>query len=354
MASPRTSSTLVRALCVALACSGASSALFVPSTASAQSADDLKEARRLFRQGLSLEAAGDFAGALTKFEQVGRVKLTHQVRFHMARCKAELGRLNEALGDYRLAEYEAEGSKELPEISAAREKLEARVPKLVITRGEGAEGARIELDGVELGEAKLGTDVAVDPGPHTLVVRLPSKQRFELKVDVAEGESKAVELIPPDDLPLVDSEEVESTGSEDVVAEKPVVEASSSSLPWIIGGVGVASLAASGIFYMLKSGVESDLESTCRGSVCPKSVEDKQSTGESYALLGNVTFGVGLVGVGVALVMLVSSSSDSATPSEQARAERARAARRLAAERSVWVDVATSSTFSGLKLQGQF
>lgn len=350
MASPRTSSNAARALLVALACAGASSPLLVASPASAQTADELKEARRLFRQGLSLEAAGDFAGALTKFEQVGRVKLTHQVRFHMGRCKAELGRLNEALGDYRLAEYEAEGSKELPEISAAREKLEARVPKLVITRGEGAEGSRIELDGVELGEAKLGADVAVDPGPHTLVVRLPNKQRFELQVTVSEGESKEVEIIPPDDLPLVDSEEPSSVGSEDVVPDKPVVEESGSAVPWIIGGVGVASLAASGIFYMLKSGVESDLESSCRGSVCPKSVEDKQSSGESYALLSNVTFGVGLVGVGVAVVMLLSDGpSESAPPAEQARA-----GRRRAAQRNVWVDVASSPTFSGLKLQGQF
>ncbi len=347
MASPRIPSNAARALCIALACSGASSALLVPTSASAQSADELKEARRLFRQGLSLEAAGDFAGALTKFEQVGRVKLTHQVRFHMARCKAELGRLNEALGDYRLAEYEAEGSKELPEISAAREKLEARVPKLVITRGDGAEGSRIELDGVELGEAKLGTEVAVDPGPHTLVVRLPNKQRFELQVEVAEGESKAVEVIPPDDLPLVEAEEPSSAGSEEVVADKPIVEEPGSAVPWIIGGVGVASLAAAGVFYMLKSGVESDLEATCRGSLCPKSVEDKQSSGESYALLSNVTFGVGLVGVGVAAVMLLSGSSDSATPAEQARAARRD-------KRSVWVDVASSSTFSGLKLQGQF
>ncbi|HEX3595535.1 MAG TPA: hypothetical protein VHU80_10545, partial [Polyangiaceae bacterium] len=138
--------------------------------AQAQTQDELERARQQFRQGLSLEAAGDWTSALAKFQEVGKVKLTPQVRFHAARCNEQLGRLNEALGEYRLAEYEAQqqGLKEAAEITQARQGLESRVPKLVIRRGENAEAARIELDGVELGEAQIGQPVAVDPGPHTV------------------------------------------------------------------------------------------------------------------------------------------------------------------------------------------
>jgi hypothetical protein len=68
----------------------------------------LAEARVWFRDGLSLEAAGDWAGALTRFEQVAKVRFTPQVRFHVARCKEHLGRMTEALGDYRISEYEAD------------------------------------------------------------------------------------------------------------------------------------------------------------------------------------------------------------------------------------------------------
>src|SRR5262249_41042985 len=116
--------------------------LLLPGAAFAQSKDDLERARQQYRQGLSLEAAGDWASALAKFVEVGKVKLTPQVRFHSARCNEQLGRLNEALGEYRLAEYEAgqQGldAKEAQEISQARQALESRVPKLVIRRGEGA------------------------------------------------------------------------------------------------------------------------------------------------------------------------------------------------------------------------
>src|ERR1051325_9094803 len=120
---------------------GGAPALLAPRPAAAQSQEELERARQQFRQGLRLEAAGDWAASLAKFVEVGKVKLTPQVRFHGARCNEQLGRLNEALGEYRLAEYEAgqQRLKELQAITQARQALESRVPKLLIKRGEGAE-----------------------------------------------------------------------------------------------------------------------------------------------------------------------------------------------------------------------
>src|SRR5690349_5526477 len=116
---------------------GVSAAAFVSTAArpvAAQSQDDLERARNFFREGLSLEAAGNWAQALAKFREVGKVKLTPQVRFHTARCNEQLGHLNTALGEYKLAEYEGgqQNIPELPAITQARTSLEARIPKLVI------------------------------------------------------------------------------------------------------------------------------------------------------------------------------------------------------------------------------
>ena len=66
--------------------------------ARAQSDEDLAQARVLFNEALSQETAGDWAGALEKMQKVSRVKLTPQVRYHLARCKEHLGRHTEALG----------------------------------------------------------------------------------------------------------------------------------------------------------------------------------------------------------------------------------------------------------------
>ncbi len=283
----------------------------VPTVAVAQDGPELQKARQLFRQGLSLEAAGNWSGALQKFEEVARVKLTPQVRYHMGRCKEHLGRLNEALGEYRIAEFEAteQGAKELGEISAAREQLEARVPKLVISRGAGVETASVILDGVEIGEARVGKEVSVDPGPHVVGAKFRDGRQFQMDVSVAEGETKSIELVPPANLSAgpvaADDDEPDEPAAPPKTDASARIDEKSSAVPWIVGGIGVASLAASGVFFVLRNGAESDLDDTCRGGVCPKSLEGTQSDGETYAMLTGVTLGVGVVGLGVATVLLL-------------------------------------------------
>src|SRR5262245_40360401 len=131
----------------------------------------LDRSRSQFHQGLALETAGDWAGALALFQQVALVKLTPQVRFHIGLCEEHLGQLAAALGDYELAAHEADEAK-VPEVSAQvasrRDDLRARIPQLTITRGPGAEYASVSLDGVSLGASSIGTKLPVDPGPHRI------------------------------------------------------------------------------------------------------------------------------------------------------------------------------------------
>jgi hypothetical protein len=82
-------------------------------------------------------------------------------------------------------------------------------------------------------------------------------------------------------------------------------------LPWVIGGVGVVSLAASGVFYLMKNNAQDELDQGCLGRVCPDTLQATQDRGKSYATLSGVTLGVGVVGVGVAAVMLLSGGGNS-------------------------------------------
>lgn len=327
---------------------GTLTTLVLTTPAHAQDKEALEKARRLYRQGISKEAAGDWAGALAKFEEVAKVKLTPQVRFHMGRCKENLGRLTEALGDYRVAEYEAEqaGAKELDEIRGAREKLEGRVPKLVIVRGKGAENAKIELDGVEVGDSQVGKEVSVDPGPHRVVAKLPNGQSFEESVNVSEGQTEQLELVAPKDLgvaaALAEPEEEEGPPPDDGADARE--DEGSGALPWVIGGIGAVSLVASGVFFTMKNSAEDDLDKECRGDICPKSLQSKQDDGEMFATLTTVTLGVGVVGIGVAAVMLLTSGG---APDDAAK-EASRDPKRLR------VHVGTSSRFMGVNLGGSF
>ncbi|HMR74497.1 MAG TPA: hypothetical protein PKD61_05285 [Polyangiaceae bacterium] len=299
--------------------------LGVTSLGHAQSEDELGQARQLYTQGLTQEAAGDWAGALSAFQQVSRIKMTPQVRYHIARCKENLGRLNEALGGYRLAEYEAERADDkkaelLAEIQKARESLEARIPKLVILRGEGASAIKIELDGVALGPAKVGREVSVDPGPHSIAGISSGGKRFEKTVEVAEGQTERITLDVPEELRRGAGGSESSTGASTsgVVNGGSVQQATSSSaFPWVVTGLGVASLAASGIFFALRGQAEKELDDGCLGNVCPDTLEATEQRGRTYALLSGVTLGVGIVGVGVGTVMLVSRNK-TASPADTA------------------------------------
>jgi hypothetical protein len=319
----------------------------------AQTPAELAKARTLYKQGLSLEAAGDWAGALGKFEEVGRVKLTPQVRFHIGRCKENLGRLNEALGDYRLAEHEAQqqNAKELEEITKAREALEGRIPKVVITRGAGAESARVEIDGTEVGEAQIGKEVSIDPGPHRIVAKLSGGKQFEQTVTVAEGETKNVELVAPEDLGTTGGALPNEGEGEGDVTPPPVVDTGSKGpgvLPWIIGGVGVVALGAAGYFALQRNSANEDLKDVCNpDGVCPQSKKSLQDDGERYAMMTNVAAGVGVVAIGVAVVLLVTGSKSSAPTEEEEDVAKKRGFQ------NIRVGISSGST-TGVNLVGQF
>jgi hypothetical protein len=277
---------------------------------------DLAQGRKLYSQGLTQEAAGDWAGALSSFEEVAKVKMTPQVRFHIARCKEKLGRWNEALGGYRLAEYESEGSAEISEeIAKARTELEAKIPKLVIERGRGADTIKVELDGVVLGDTQIGAEIAVDPGKHVVVAIVGGGKKFRRQVTVESGKTERLILDVPDDLAPEDPGAAEAP----IVAqsESPKLEkkkgGGDSAAPFILGGIGLASLIGAAVFYKMRNDAEQELDSGCLGKTCPDTLEDTQSRGQTYAALSGVMLGIGIVGIGAGTLLFVSRPSSSET-----------------------------------------
>src|SRR5512142_1038173 len=251
-------------IALAVACASVSATVSLSAFAE-PTKEDLSRARAKFQQATELEQAGNWAAALQQFREVGQVRMTPQVRYHIALCEEKLGKLVAALGGYELALSEADSlgpdfHKEVEERTIA---LRERIPKLVIERGEGAEAATIELDGIALGASSIGIDVPLDPGPHQIAARASGYEPYMETVEVPEKETKHVTVT----LKRI----VESTGTagsdENKGAAVPMGPPPKSSrvVPYAIGIGGGVLLISSGVFYLMRQSQINTLNTLCGG-----------------------------------------------------------------------------------------
>ncbi len=301
-------SAFALSLVIGLAATTAPVSAFAQEPAADNSAEALKRAREQFGQALALQTAGDWAGALALLKEVAAVKSTPQVRFNMALCEEKLGKLVAALGDYELAAADARAEKAdqvAEEVEGRLESLRQRIPKITVKRGAGAEAAIIAVDGVSLGDQVIGTPMPTDPGPHTVEGKAPGFKPFRQSVRLAEQQSETVEIVlEPEPSPppnLVGGAQLPSGGSRGARVAG-----------FVIGGVGIASLGASGIFFGLRAGKISDLDKVCPDRQCPSSAQQSDiDAGKLYTTIANVTLAVGVAAVAGGVVLVLTSGSSS-------------------------------------------
>jgi hypothetical protein len=271
-----------------------------------EDSDAVKKAREEFRRGLALEAAGDYEGALTVYKSVALVKSTPAVRYHIAVCEENTGDWIGALGSYRLAAADAVEAK-VPDVAAesnaAITKLEPRVPKLTIKRGDGAVSATILLDGKELGSASVGTSMSVNPGPHRIEGAAPNKKPTRREITAVDGKSDEI-TIALEDMPAAQIREPTPTSPTPDVKKTP-----SGLLPAgaVIVALGGAGLVTSGVFFGLRASAISDLDAACGADQqsCPESLRSTAENGATYSTVAMATLIGGASAVGIGSILLI-------------------------------------------------
>ena len=283
-------------------------ALAAPTTSFAQATpEELAAARQLFNEGKELEKQKSYDAALEKFKKVAGVKMTPQIRFHIALCEENLGHLVEAINGFELAADEAKraGSTatEVAENAPKRaDALRDRVPTLQLTVTGKVLTSRILLDGAPVAASAIGVATPIDPGDHVVEVqdaaakvtfhkdlKLEERAREHLEVEVNDVEAAAV---PTSTAPIV-----------------PPPPPRSRAPVYIAGGVGVASLIASGVFFGLRQSSLSKAAESCKDPVNYKhctdtpALRDTIAGGQTDATISAVTLGVGLAGLGAAGIL---------------------------------------------------
>ncbi len=283
------------------------------------SASELATARERFDEGLKLEDKGDWAGALVLFQKVAAVRLTPQVRFHLGLCLENLGRLVEALNEFRRAESDAAGdttpSGQIVLTNAGRHiaDLKARIPRLKLEMPAGETLSAVILDGSPVASTLLDAPILVDPGKHSISVRTTDGRAFDTSIDfeAKSGEHTVTVMLPkaaPKRAPTPESLPAEGRGP----------------WPWLTLGVSAAAFVTAGVMYKLRSNTMSELDAVCGADrrSCPYDPDPSERRGHTYTTMGEVMLGVGTAAAMLGVLLLVWPSSKTSSKQDGHRALR--------------------------------
>lgn len=289
----------------------------------------------MFAEGRTLEDAGRWAQALDLFQQIAKVKMTPQVRFHIALCMENVGLLTQALEGYAVSAREAETTAPdvVQEAHEHIEALEKRIPILTVEIiGTGAQD-ELFVDGRRIPRELPSMTMRVDPGPHTIEIRRGDRVVGEEHVVLQPGSSRRVAI--KTDTPVKDK------------TDTPVKERGSDGrtqriLGFATLGAGAAAAIGTGVFIGLRAGALKDLEARCPGLAgCDRSVEPIVGNGRTYATLVNVMASLtGAFIVGGTVIVLTAPPA-SAPPAPRAR-------------HSVHFSVAATPHAAGIAVGGSF
>jgi hypothetical protein len=311
------------ALALAAAPAGAAPSEPKPNLADAALAEALfKEARELMRKK-------DYAAACPKFAESYRLDPAVGSELNLASCHELEGKIATAWGEYTDAASRALRANDKTREKFAREHadaLEPRLPKLVLIMQDPPEGLTLSRDGATLSSASLGTPLPVDPGEHKIEAAAPGYKGWSQVIEAREGQPIRLEV------PALEREPAPSKGA-GAARPDPAGPAGGDAAGGggrgrriagiVMGAVGIASLAAGGVFVGLTAAKKGSADETCD----PKDQCDDTGYGQIedarvFANVANITLGAGGALV-IAGGILILTSGGGDPPPAAARGPRA-------------------------------
>ena len=279
--------------------------LVLPSFARAQQSTrkvplDPVAAEALFEQGRRALEKNDFDTACAKFEESQKLDPSVGTLMNWATCEQRRGHVATAWQRWRQA------LDELPfgddRVSFARKQataLEPRLPRLSITlRQRAPRESRVLRDGVELGQASLGSALPVDPGVRSITVRAPGFEPRTFTLEIAEGERKSIEVEPGKALP-----------PEAKVGGNAANPSNRSGLGWALIGVGAAGVATGIVTGLMLNARRDEVDANCTAAGCNEVGLEAASEGKTLLWVNAVGWGAGVAGLGVGAIFLLTGDS---------------------------------------------
>jgi hypothetical protein len=290
----------------------------------------LARARALFKEARRLEDAGKWAEALVHFRQIAAVKITPQVRFHLALCNENLGQWTEARDGYARAAREA--ATIAPDVEAEAGQhlryLNESLPSVTLVSSGAAPDDELSLDHRHISLDTDSQPLRLDPGPHVAELRRGGELLARASFILEPRATRQIELRVEGPAPAEPSREpplppraVTPPPAPPSSAPTPLPMAQPGSgvpvraLGWAALGLGTASAMAAGVFVGMRTGALDELDMACPTRThCDRSVESIVRRGTLDASLINVFSVLAVASVAGGVALLVTAPPASTAP----------------------------------------
>jgi hypothetical protein len=307
---------------------------------------DRADAEALSRAAAVLFERGQYAHACAKYEASARLDPSARRFMTLAECQERAGMPARAWMSFGDAQDWAQSRGDKAVAGSARDnakRLEARLGRIeiVVPPDNEIEGLQIRRDGAPVSEAVLGVPVPVDPGVHVISAAAPGRRAWSTTIGLSPGKTTVSVIIPfldeagetalsfdpiPSSLPPVRPDDREAERSRDrAPSSLPVAPARDAdfdpdrgktqrTVGWVVGGTGLAGLAAGTIFALKVSSTHSSISDLCGNpAMCQPSAREQIDTMRTQATAANFLFFGGLASlVGGVIVYFTAPSSQRA------------------------------------------
>ncbi|HVH46361.1 MAG TPA: hypothetical protein VM925_28665 [Labilithrix sp.] len=275
-------------------------------------------AETLYQDGRRAAQAKNWELACKLFRESQEREPAPGTLLNLADCEENLGSLLAARAHFESAarSFRA-GDERGPYAKERLAALEARIPKLTVRLSPKAPANTVvERDGLALGPTILGVAASMEPGEHTLVVRVPGQPEERVTIRLAPSEVRDVEV--PSNLSTTPASPAPAASLRAKPSEKP---SSSKPLPlrpiaWGALGVGAAGVIVGAVGGVLTLGAKSSADDNCGAAGCNAEGLSAQDRGKTWSTVSTVGFIVGGVGLAAGAGLLLYSSKHGAVSAQ--------------------------------------
>jgi hypothetical protein len=309
--------------------------------ASSASAGSNPAAEALFQEGKKAMDKGDYDTACRQFAESDRLEAAAGTKMNQANCEEKRGHVATAWALYKsVLGGMASDDQRYAFVKGKVDKLEPRVPKLTLVPTGGTPPADlvVTVAGQKFTATSFNVPLPVDPGSHTVTVSASGFQPQQAQLELAEGEQRAFRFAvaaPANPAPAAAPAAAAPAQAEPAPPAAPSnepVESDSGqksgskglrTLGFVLGGVGIAGLAAGGVLGAMVIKHKQTADDNCweptdeypEGGCYPEGAEANRQ-GKQLAPLTTVALAAGSAAlVGGIVLILANPSSDSSAAS---------------------------------------